>query len=453
VSDGLSALKEAFKTVYAESGEPRICRAPGRVNLIGEHTDYNGLPVLPMTINREIRIAFAPRRDGLVRLHNMDAAYAPCGFENRADILHSAPGSWDNYCKAALQGLNGCLEVTDFPGMDLLVMGTIPPASGLSSSSAMVVASALAYLDCLGKPINGDLSRLDLAPLLARAERYVGTQGGGMDQAIILCGKAGRACKIDFFPLRIEEVPLPKACVVVLCDSMVKAEKTGAALHRYNEGPLSCRLIRAMVERQLERDLDEEVRLEHLGDLWSGWLCMTDEEVADLFDEVFPKPRTTIEEAAEFLGCTVGDIRERWLGDLAAPEDGFPLKARARHQVTERRRVEAARDALLAADSRALGELMLASHTSCAADYGISCPELDRLVEVALQCGALGARLTGAGFGGCTVNLVPAEILEGFCIGVTERYYDQYLGISAGVDIPRCVMPVEASPGAGPEGE
>lgn len=442
-------LEEHFKKAYPEAMPAFVCRAPGRVNLIGEHVDYNGLPVLPMTIDRDIRIACAPRNDCLVRLHNTDVRFAPAEFLNQATIPPSPVGSWANYCKAAVQKLNAHFRTTWFPGMDLLVSGDIPIGAGLSSSSALVVASALAYLPVLRKQLGKDISRMELAGLLAEAEHYVGTQGGGMDQAVILLGKENAACKIDFFPLRVEEAPLFREATFIVCNSLVSAKKTGEAMSLYNQGPRLSRLICAMVERQARKDFGEEITLERLGDLWYGPLCLTNEEVAELFDRVFPKDLTPVCEIAHVLEMTEQEVRTKWVNGLRERPGGFRLRARARHQLTEFARVESARDMLLANDPAGFGALMNASHESCANDYEVSCPELDRLASMAREHGALGARLTGAGFGGCTVNLVPAEQVEPFCRRIERAYYRDYLGARFAPHPDDRTLVARASPGAG----
>ena len=147
-----------------------------------------------------------------------------------------------------------------------------------------------------------------------------------------------------------------------------------------------------------------------------------------MFRGAFPLPRTTLAQAAAVLDLSEPEIRRRWLGDLPEPEGGFTLQARARHQLTELARVEQGRDCLLAKDAAAFGALMDASHASCANDYGVSSPQLDKLVEVARECGSIGSRLTGAGFGGCTVNLVPNNLANDFADQVSQRYYRDYLG-------------------------
>jgi N-acetylgalactosamine kinase len=416
-------LKSAFRARFSGSGEPRVCRAPGRINLLGEHIDYNGLPVLPMTLGQGIDLAYAPRSDNWIHLDNLCTRYPSCQFENAAAIPPSPQGNWENYVKAAVSGLNDALGLDGSTGIDLLVSGNIPTAAGLSSSSALVVATALAYLAVVELSLDSDISRLRLAGILAQAEQYVGTQGGGMDQAVLLLGGEGCACKVDFNPLRTEDVPVFPDHVFVVCDSLVTANKTGAARQRYNEGPITSRLIRAMIERQAQRAFGDEVVLSSIGDLWFGPLCLLDREVKDLLDATFPADRTTLADAARFLGVPESDVRERWLGDLPEPVDGFSLRARARHFLTEYQRVEAGRDALMMGDTATFGALMSESHSSCARDYRVSCLELDRLVELGRAAGSIGSRLTGAGFGGCTIHLVPKAIVCDFMDQIDREYY------------------------------
>lgn len=438
-------MTELFRGAFPEAGEPFVCRAPGRVNLIGEHMDYNGLPVLPMAIRQEIRIAFAGRPEPEVTMKNVSDRFPTAAFQNGPGITPSAQGAWENYCKAAIHGINNHFEVTKFQGMDLLVWSDLPMAAGLSSSSALVVACALAYLAVLDIQLGKDISRKELADLLARAEHFVGTRGGGMDQTCILNNEEGHACKIDFFPLRVEPAPLPDDCAIVVCDSMVKVEKSGAGLMRFNAGPRLCALACALVERQAKEEFGEEIELARLGDLWLGPLCLLHGEGRELCMRALPEERVTLQDAAARLGLTVAQVRERYIADTPEPEGGFPLQARLRHQITEYRRVETARDALLAGASEEFGQLMNASHGSCAHDFGISSPELDKLVECARTAGALGARLTGAGFGGATVNLVPKAQVPAFIDAMTASYYRGFKGHTG----PAPIFVAEASAGAG----
>jgi N-acetylgalactosamine kinase len=421
----IASLQERFTQHFGGKAPTIACRAPGRVNLIGEHTDYNGLPVFPMALEQAIYFVAAPRADSVIRLRNVDIGFPKVSFQNAAQISPSPTGAWENYCKAAVQGLNDHFGLPGDTGFDVLVRSDLPSAAGLSSSSALVVGCALVYLRAAGFRLGEDISRLELAELLAKAEHYVGTRGGGMDQCCILHGETGHACKINFFPIQVETVPLPPDCAIVVCDSLVRAEKTGAALHRYNAGPRLCRLACALLEKVCQEHFDEALRLERIGDLWFGPLCLRHEEVEALCEEAFPQARTTLDEAARRLGKTKAEIRDAWLGDLPEVEGGFSLRARMRHQRTEYQRVEMARDALNAGEYAVFGALMNQSQESCARDFEISCPELDRLTEVAGRAGALGARLTGAGFGGATVNLVLADGVDAFRDYVAKHYYDK----------------------------
>ena len=439
-------LIEKFQAAFADAGAPKCFRAPGRVNLIGEHTDYNGLPVLPMTLTQEIRIAVAPRADGRVLLKNVDPAFPALEFLNDGALAPSPPGSWDNYARAAVAGINQVLAPERRPGFCLLAEANLPSGAGLSSSSALVVACALAYMDALGLALEQDLSRLKLAGILAEVEQFVGTRGGGMDQAVILAGAVGRACKIDFFPLRVESVLLPDDCAVVVCDSTVKAEKSGAARALYNMNPRLCHLGCALVRAQLSEEFGEDVDIERLGDLWYGPLCLTTREADALFTRAVPEGFVPLTEIAKRLRQKPERVTARWLKEVPVLNGGYNILARLRHQTGEYRRVETARDAMMAEDSATLGRLMNESHASCRDHLDISTPELDRLTEIALESGALGARLTGAGFGGATVNLVPADRVERFVETVGRRYYGEYLGRDG--DAP--IFIAQTSPGAGP---
>jgi galactokinase len=319
-----------------------IASAPGRVNLIGEHTDYNGFPVLPMAIDRRVWIAARTIDEPILRVRSLDPeSYAE---ETVAlDQLESRPraGTWVDYVIAAARRRSPAV------GTELLVGGDVPPEAGLSSSSGLVVASFLA----LAEP--GD--RAELAEEARRAERYVGTLSGGMDQAISLLGLPGHALRIDFRPLRVQPVPVPAELAVVVAHSGVRARKSGAARAGYNARVQEC--ARAAVE---------------LGAPVDG-----------------------------LLADVPGEVRA---ARAAALQDAL-LARRARFVFEEARRVEAAFVALASRDFVRLGELLDASHAGLRDDYEVSHPKVDELVERARAAGALGARIVGAGFGGCIVAL------------------------------------------------
>lgn len=408
-----------------------ICRVPGRVNLIGEHTDYNGFSVLPITINKEIQAFFYSRNDHIISLSNDDPQFPPVSFTNSECITPSPTGAWENYVKSAVVAINKKYKVNNYPGFHIHITSNLPIASGLSSSSALVITSALAYLKILGIELDKHISRLELSQLMADAEHFVGTKGGGMDQTVILNGQKNYACKIDFFPIRTQLLPLFEDFTFVVCDSTIRAPKTGSCLSKYNCGPIICSIATAIFEKYLQKNIDKNIKLNRLSDLWTGNLCFTLKEIIELNNAIFPKDTLTLREIANLLDISPTELRERWLGELEEPKNGIPLKAKVRHVVTEHSRVELCRDALLANNPYTFGRLMNESHKSCAEDYEISIPELDMLTKIARKSGAIGARLTGAGFGGCTINLVPNENVEKFMEQVEKEYYKGYLGLSS----------------------
>ncbi len=377
MTTALPALQQSFARAF-ERREPAtwLVRAPGRVNVIGEHTDYNDLPVLPIALQREVRVLLAPRDDARVRLCNVDARYGPREFECSAEIAPFEQGDWGNYAKAAVQLF--ARELRARRGFDALVASTLPPAAGLSSSSALVVACALA----LSAANAFDLPALELAERCARAERYVGTNSGGMDQTACLAGRADHALKIDFAPLRVEAVPLPSTWRFIVAHSLVLADKSGAARGAYNARRLECENALAVVARSSELDGTERT---------------------------FPR-----------LLARYGAEQLSWIATRAL-EPG--LLARFRHVIGEAARVERARRALLAPDAETFGALMNASHESLVHDFEVSHVELDRLVACARANGALGARLTGAGFGGCIVALTSERDAERVCDGLRRDFY------------------------------
>ena len=396
--------------------------APGRVNLIGEHTDYNGLPVLPIAIDSAIRIDFRIVGEAMVRLDSPVARFAPFAFQLQRPIEAADQGDWSNYVRAAALGL---LEhgVELRRGIEGTVSGDVPIASGLSSSSALVVASALALLKANGVRVESPtgvggvggvgpaaagraavedragkaISRLELAELMARAERFVGLQGGGMDQAACLHGVAGHALRIEFEPLRVTAVAVPEGWRWVVASSLVRAEKSAGAREAYNERARQCREalggVGGLTYRELvaDRDLDGVIRR-----------------------------------------------ADRVLAPV--------LFKRFRHVVTEGRRVALAEEAMRNGDMGRFGELMVGSHESLRDDYEVSTADLDEMVGIALEAGAAGARLTGAGFGGCVVALCEERAVAPVMDALAGRFYGPRLGGPPGRNV---MFTAKASGGAG----
>ena len=366
-SHSVAELGALFTANFGPAERLRLAEAPGRVNLIGDHTDYNGLPVFPMALDRRIRILFRERPDARVRLASA-SGYGGREFTIGREIAPYPPGDWGNYGKASAQAL--ARRFGDLRGLDAVVGGDIPAAAGLSSSSALVVAAALALL--AANRIPADFAAL--MELLPEGEQYVGTRGGGMDHAVCLAGETGKALKIDFEPLVVHPTQVPADWRFLVAHSLVRAEKSSGAREAYNARRESCR-------RALAR----------------------------------------FGPHASYLGL----LREYGVRELLERAAGMPdeERRRFRHVITEGDRVEAARSAMCAADLARFGELMNASHASLRDDFEVSHPEVDRLVEALRAAGAVGARVTGAGFGGCAVALCRTADVETLRTLVAARFY------------------------------
>jgi galactokinase len=371
----LSVLGPAFEHHFGSSKSTVVITAPGRVNLMGDHVDYNGLPVLPMALQKHVSVLCRSRDDAKVRFASTNPSYSSRKFELGSEIEPYAEGDWGNYAKAVAQAFVKRFGIAR--GFDAVVHSDIPIASGLSSSSALVVAHGLALLH-----VNDvHVEPLELAGLTAQAENYVGTRGGGMDQAICLAARRQTASRIDFHPLRVEALPVPSDWRFVVAFSLVRAEKSGKARDDYNAGPRECK--EALLE--LAQALN----------------------VADIetYPDLMVRCDTTrlLEEAGNVLNETY-------------------LK-RFRHVVSEGNRVNEAEQAMTEDDSTTFGRIMCESHKSLRDDFGVSTPELDELVAIAMDAGAAGARLTGAGLGGCVVALAARERADELLQSLADRYY------------------------------
>ncbi len=387
--------------MFDPSGPVHVVRAPGRVNLIGEHIDYCGLPVFPMALQRGIRMTFQPRPDPEARFINRDPRFAPVTFTVAESIRPAPAGDWGNYVRAAAQAV--AQRFPNLRGVNALVETDLPIAAGLSSSSALVVATALAILHANSVT----LPALELIELLSRGERYVGTAGGAMDQAIIIGAEAGCAIRIDFHPLRLTPTVVPAGWQFLVAWSLVHAEKSGADRQAYNERTKQCEEAHRLVAARLGRQEDPS---------YAGLLAAA-----------------SVEELLDVARATLSGV----------------LLRRFRHVVTEATRVRLAEMAMARGkegDLTAFGQLLDASHASLRDDYEVSHAELDRLVELAREAGAAGARLTGAGFGGSIVALVRAERAAEVMAALRERFYAPR-GVAG--DVGQHLFVAESAAGAG----
>jgi len=346
--------------VRAETQQKTVW-APGRVNLIGEHIDYHGLAVLPMALRRCVRVTYRPRADR--RIVAESASYGRREFEWSDGLTPIAAGDWGNYLRAAAQAIGG--KWGAMKGLDATVVSDLPAAAGLSSSSALLVAFTLALLEANGRTASFE----ELMEILPDGEQFVGTRGGGMDHAAALVSKAGCATLVEFAPLDVRHIPVPRNWAFLVAHSLQTAEKSGTAREEYN-------LRRAAGDTALAR-----LGLRSYRDALAG--------------------------ADEF----------------AAKLDAGPQRDSFLHTTSEALRVHAAVDAMERGDCDAFGRLLTESHASLRDRLRVSSPALDALVEAAMESGAVGARLTGAGFGGCAVVLCRAAEAASVRRGLVERFY------------------------------
>ncbi|MHB9030222.1 MAG: galactokinase [Candidatus Latescibacterota bacterium] len=336
---------------------------------------------------------------------------------------HSPPGDWSNYVKAAASRLVERYGAV-LSGMDVLYEGDIPDSAGLSSSSALVVASAVSLL--VSNRL--DYDPVELAEMMAEGERYVGTQGGGMDQAVCLLGKEGKAVRLDFFPLRFAYVDFPSDYSIIVAHSLIRAAKTENALLRYNRRPAECRLAVAIVNSVFTADPP----LSRLGDLLKYDFFAHFRDIPHFLDRVFPCESYSLHQIAEITGEEADTLVGKYLMTrqgvpMPEPEDGFRIRQRVRHVLSEAERVDRSCRALEAGNAAEFGRLMNESHQSCDINYGLSTPELNTLTAIMREAGSLGARLTGAGFGGCAVALVHDSMVEKVLDTVRQKYYREYI--------------------------
>lgn len=358
---------DAFRRLYGSADGIRVFRAPGRVNLIGEHTDYNLGFVLPVALQLATYVATAPAADGKLRIYSEDrqesAEWAAAEIAALTPRRH-----WTDYPIGVAQEL--IRAGSPVAPANLLVRSTVPEGSGLSSSAALEVSSALAML------AGRRMAPLDLARLCQRAERnFVGMPCGIMDQYISVFGRRNCAIEIDCRSLGHRLVGLPAGVAFVAVNTMVKHALASSA---YRERVAECAAAVAGVREQ------------------------------------FPSVESLRDVSPEQLAA-------------AEPNLAAVVGRRARHVVTEDVRVGRFVDASAAGDPPQMGRLMLESHASLRDDYQVSCAELDFLVDTAAAIeGVYGSRMTGGGFGGCTVTLLRAEAAAAFGEKIVAAYLAKF---------------------------
>jgi galactokinase len=361
-----------------------LVTAPGRVNLLGEHVDYNDGAVLPAAIDRAVRLKAVPRADRLAEIQAIDLNQAVLLDLTRLDSKQDAAGNklpnWALYPAGVAWAIQRAGYET--PGFQGVFSSNVPIGSGLSSSAAVEVAFAALWRELGEAPVDN----LQLAQLAQQAENlYVGVNSGLMDQFASANGVEGHAIYFNTRTLQSEPVPIPANTVIISADSKVRRSLTTSG---YNDRRAACEEAVRLLQPQLPQ-----------------MRALCDISPADLEEHAHRLPEV--------------------------------IHKRARHVVEECARVEKAVQLLKAGDAVAFGKLMVAGHASLRDDYEVSVPELDALVEIACEVpGCYGARLTGAGFGGCTVNLVAEAQAEPF-IAHLKAGYTQKTGRQADVYLCR----------------
>ena len=357
----VSRVERCFKAQYGYR-PTLLVQAPGRVNLIGEHTDYTGGFVLPCAINKQIVVAAARRNDSIVRVFAADFGGEPDEFDLIEDIVFDYGRLWVNYVRGSMNVLKQ--EGYQFVGADIVLSGNVPQGAGLSSSAALEVAIGQTFnaLHDLG------LDKIEIAKNAQQAEiEFVGCHCGIMDQIASAKGEANHALLIDCRSLEIRAVPMPQDASVLIIDSNKRRDLVNS---EYNLRREQCESAARYFGTRALRNVGIE-QLEH-------------------------------------AACALGDL----------------LTRRARHVITENQRTLQAATALHASDLPLVGRLMAASHASMRADFEITVPEIDLLVEIVSDVigESGGVRMTGGGFGGCVVSLLPTDGVDEVKAAVEKRY-------------------------------
>ncbi|CAL1717410.1 unnamed protein product [Somion occarium] len=503
-----------------------IARAPGRVNLIGEHIDYALFGVFPAAIEQDILIACGPRSSspttpepsspGTVTAQNTFPKYTPQTFTPMLRVVSQAQDQaqdemldkdvrvqdwhldidksqlrWESYVKAGYYGvLNRFFTSSDeYPvPVNILVSGNVPAGSGLSSSAAMVVASTLAFL-AVNHKLDG-VKKGALVQMAVENEKRVGVNSGGMDQAASILSTPNSALYITFYPsLSAELVSLPQATkagegVVLVCaNSLVVSDKVVGAKTRYNLRVVETLVAARVLSRKLNLTLPPSSTSNKpptLREVLSAYIGRPEPIAADALKEGLERilaeihvlkasalrgeigivgnededEGVTMEEMISASGLGEDEFKRIYLSWVDVEATRFQLYKRTKHILTEALRVLQFRELCLASTThsisilptttstssssppssstsssststeafKALGALMNASHDSCSRLYECSCPELDELTQIARESGAYGSRLTGAGWGGCSVSLVPESQVDTFIAKVRSRY-------------------------------
>ncbi|KAI9929141.1 hypothetical protein ASPWEDRAFT_357763 [Aspergillus wentii DTO 134E9] len=450
-----SGLVSQFNKLYSHHPD-FVARSPGRVNIIGEHIDYNLYDVLPTAVSVDVIIAVkvipSTGSDAVVKIANVQPEKFPTReftVPRDTDVeIDPKKHEWINYFKAGLVGALKFLRKEKSDGsfspasIEVLVDGNVPPGGGISSSAAFVCASALAIM----KANNHNVSKQDLLDLAVVSERAVGVYSGGMDQAASIFSRRGYLLYTQFFPsFSVQHVPVPKAdeeITFLMAQSFVTSNKAETAPRHYNLRVAECTLAAVVLAAQhgltLKKDnssLGYSLRNFHyefmskegrLGDALEDQIDSVIQTTKELLSQ---EQGYTREEIAKLLGITVADLESKFLSAFPVQADRFLLRQRALHCFTEARRVLDFKACLAKATTldekliNYLGQLLNESQDSCRTTYECSAPQVDDICAIARRAGTWGSRLTGAGWGGCTVHMLPQSKVEAVTKALKEEYY------------------------------
>lgn len=479
-----TALLSAFKTRYGRPAE-YVSRSPGRVNIIGEHIDYSLYEVIPMAVTQDVLLAVAlspANNSPKVRIANMhDEKFPAREFAIKNDGLQEIDAKvheWTNYFKAGMRGATELLKKLGKQGvghtnMDILATGSVPSGGGMSSSAAFVCASALSVIRASGEPT---VDKKQLVETAIVSERAVGVNSGGMDQSASVFAEHGSALHVSFLPeLSARAISFPQThtpLTFLVSQSLVAADKHVTAPIQYNLRVTECTLAALVLARitGLKKGLPSDAGPlgVSLRGFQNAFFAQNDTETKDpkdqleklvtIVDDYLPQEEGyTREQISSLLGTPIAELEEKYMTKFPVRADYFKLRQRAMHVYTEALRVlnfkellesetpetEAHSETLL----KDLGALLNETQDSCRDVYECSCLELDELCALARGAGAYGSRLTGAGWGGCSVHLVPQGKVEAITKAWTERYYKKRFPDITGEKLADAI--VVSKPGVG----
>jgi galactokinase len=453
-----NGLLSMFSKVYGHQPD-FVARSPGRVNVIGEHIDYSLYDVLPMAVTADALIAVkgtpSSADKATVKISNLNQDKFPSqafDIPSRADIeIDASKHEWTNYFKAGLRGalqfLRKKYEGTWTPAsMEIVMDGNVPAGGGMSSSAALVCASALSVMVAN----RHDVSKHDLLDLAVVSERAVGVFSGGMDQAASIFSRRDYLLDCAFFPsFNAEHVPVPQSDPVItflVAQSFVAADKHVTAPKHYNLRVVECTLAAVILAKLHDVDLEhdssplgfslrnvqEEIMRKH-GRLDEAPEVQLAEMISIAESKLDKEDGYTRDELAGILGMSVNSLEDEYMSKFPVQAEQFQLRRRALHVFREAKRVfdfkkilsdaQESRKGLMDPELRSLGNLMNETQKSCSEVYDCSAPELDEICAIARRAGTYGSRLTGAGWGGCTVHLVAQSKVDQVTEALKEEYY------------------------------